>query len=77
MPSLNEGSFLLMPTSLPHAGMEENKRVLQQLDLLVANIPEVATVVGKAGRIESALDPAPISMYGECNFILSSIQKRR
>jgi len=63
MPSLNEGSFLLMPTSLPHAGVEENKRVLQQLDMAVASIPEIATVVGKAGRTESALDPAPLSMY--------------
>ncbi|MBQ4820802.1 efflux RND transporter permease subunit [Aquimarina sp. MMG016] len=63
MPSLNEGSFLLMPTSLPHAGAEENKRVLQQLDMAVAGIPEIETVVGKAGRAESALDPAPLSMY--------------
>ncbi|MCK8523469.1 efflux RND transporter permease subunit [Aquimarina sp. D1M17] len=63
MPSLNEGSFLLMPTSLPHAGVEENKRVLQQLDMAVASIPEIKTVVGKAGRTESALDPAPLSMY--------------
>tara|TARA_R100000306_G_scaffold17268_1_gene21261 strand:+ start:312 stop:4118 length:3807 start_codon:yes stop_codon:yes gene_type:complete len=63
MPSLNEGSFLLMPTSLPHAGVEENKRVLQQLDMAVASIPEIETVVGKAGRTESALDPAPLSMY--------------
>ncbi|WP_417857214.1 efflux RND transporter permease subunit [Xanthomarina gelatinilytica] len=63
MPSLNEGSFLLMPTSMPHAGVEENKRVLQQLDMAVASIPEIETVVGKAGRTESALDPAPLSMY--------------
>ena len=63
MPSLNEGSFLLMPTSLPHSGVEENKRVLQQLDMAVASIPEIETVVGKAGRTESALDPAPLSMY--------------
>ncbi|MDN6290216.1 MAG: efflux RND transporter permease subunit [Tetragenococcus koreensis] len=63
MPSLNEGSFLLMPTSLPHAGVEENKRVLQQLDMAVASLPEIETVVGKAGRTESALDPAPLSMY--------------
>ena len=63
MPSLNEGTFLLMPTSLPHAGVEENKRVLQQLDRAVASIPEIETVVGKAGRTESALDPAPLSMY--------------
>ena len=63
MPALNEGSFLLMPTSLPHAGVAENKRVLQQLDMAVAGIPEIETVVGKAGRTESALDPAPLSMY--------------
>ncbi|NOU60803.1 efflux RND transporter permease subunit [Marinifilum sp. JC070] len=63
MPALDEGSFLLMPTSMPHAGMEENKRVLQLLDLAVANIPEIDMVVGKLGRVESALDPAPISMY--------------
>jgi Cu(I)/Ag(I) efflux system membrane protein CusA/SilA len=63
MPSLNEGSFLLMPTSMPHSGVEENKRVLQQLDMAVASIPEIETVVGKAGRTDSALDPAPLSMY--------------
>ncbi|RZS99794.1 efflux RND transporter permease subunit [Aquimarina brevivitae] len=63
MPSLNEGSFLLMPTSMPHAGVEENKRILQLLDMGVATIPEVKTVVGKSGRTESALDPAPLSMY--------------
>lgn len=63
MPALSEGTFLLMPTSLPHAGVEENKRVLQQLDMAVAGIPEIETVVGKAGRTESALDPAPLSMY--------------
>ena len=63
MPSLNEGSFLLMPTSMPHAGVEENKRILQQLDMAVASIPEIRTVVGKSGRTESALDPAPLSMY--------------
>ena len=63
MPSLNEGSFLLMPTSMPHAGLTENKRVLQQLDMAVAGIPEIKTIVGKAGRTTSALDPAPLSMY--------------
>ncbi|AFL82616.1 putative silver efflux pump [Aequorivita sublithincola DSM 14238] len=63
MPSLNEGSFLLMPTSMPHSGVEENKRVLQQLDMAVASLPEIETVVGKSGRTESALDPAPLSMY--------------
>jgi len=63
MPSLDEGSYLLMPTSMPHAGVEQNKTVVQQLDMLLANIPEVELAVGKMGRVESALDPAPISMY--------------
>lgn len=63
MPSLDEGSFLLMPTSMPHAGVAQNKIVVQQLDMLMSNIPEVELSVGKMGRVESALDPAPISMY--------------
>ncbi len=63
MPSLDEGSYLLMPSSMPHAGVSENKRVLAQLDMAVAAIPEIETVVGKAGRISSALDPAPLFMY--------------
>lgn len=63
MPSLNEGSFLLMPTAMPHAGMEMNEANLRLLDMSVSSIPEVETVVGKAGRIESSLDPAPMSMY--------------
>jgi Cu(I)/Ag(I) efflux system membrane protein CusA/SilA len=63
MPSLNEGSYLLMPTSMPHAGVEENTRVVQLLDMRVGRIPEVELAVGKMGRAESALDPAPISMY--------------
>jgi len=63
MPSLDEGSFLLMPTSMPHSGMAYNREVLGQLDMLISNIPEVELTVGKLGRVESALDPAPISMY--------------
>ena len=63
MPALDEGSFLLMPTSMPHSGVQENQRVVAQLDMLLANIPEVELAVGKAGRAETALDPAPISMY--------------
>lgn len=63
MPSLNEGSFLLMPTSMPHAGMEMNEANLRLLDMSVTAIPEVEMVVGKAGRVESSLDPAPMSMY--------------
>ena len=63
MPALDEGSFLLMPTSMPHSGMQENIKNLRLLDMGVTAIPEVETVVGKAGRVESALDPAPMSMY--------------
>ncbi|MFZ1806943.1 MAG: efflux RND transporter permease subunit [Cyclobacteriaceae bacterium] len=63
MPSLNEGSYLLMPTSMPHAGMEQSRRVVGQIDMAVSSIPEVEMIVGKMGRAESALDPAPISMY--------------
>ncbi|WP_339729434.1 efflux RND transporter permease subunit [Maribacter stanieri] len=63
MPKLNEGSFLLMPTSTAHSGVSENKKILQQLDMAVASIPEVETIVGKAGRVNSALDPAPLSMF--------------
>jgi Cu(I)/Ag(I) efflux system membrane protein CusA/SilA len=63
MPSLNEGSFLYMPTSMPHSGIEANKDALQMLDKMMTAIPEVEMVVGKAGRAETAIDPAPISMY--------------
>ncbi len=59
MPSLNEGSFLLMPTSMAHSGIEYNRNVLAQLDMALTGIPEVALTVGKLGRVESALDPAP------------------
>jgi Cu(I)/Ag(I) efflux system membrane protein CusA/SilA len=63
MPTLDEGDFLLMPTSLPHAGISENNEVLKKLDMAVSSLPEIEYAVGKAGRVESALDPAPLSMY--------------
>jgi copper/silver efflux system protein len=63
MPSLDEGSFLLMPTSMPHSGLEYNLKVVAQIDMLVTGIPEVDLTVGKLGRAESPLDPAPISMF--------------
>lgn len=63
MPSLDEGSFLLMPTTTPHAGMQQNVNNLRMLDKAVAALPEIDGVVGKAGRVDSALDPAPMSMY--------------
>lgn len=61
-PSLDEGSFLVMPTISPHASIEEAADTLRTLDARIAAIPEVNQVVGKIGRAMSALDPAPISM---------------
>jgi len=63
MPSLDEGSFLLMPTTMPHSGIEENLEVIAILDKKINSIPEVESVVGKWGRVNSALDPAPTSMF--------------
>jgi copper/silver efflux system protein len=63
MPTLDEGSFLLMPTAMPHAGVEEALQMTREMDMRIASIPEVETVVGKIGRAESALDPAPVSMF--------------
>lgn len=63
MPTLDEGSFLLMPTTMPHSGIEENLEVIAMLDKKVNAIPEVEDVVGKWGRVNSALDPAPTSMF--------------
>ena len=63
MPTLDEGSFMLMPTSMPHTGVEENIRYCKILDRQIKAIPEIESVVGKWGRVNSALDPAPIQMY--------------
>lgn len=63
MPSLNEGSFLLMPTSMPHSGIEQNIKYIKTLDTRLAAIPEVEIAVGKWGRVNSALDPAPVQMF--------------
>lgn len=63
MPTLNEGSFLLMPTSMPHTGVEQNLEYVKTLDKRLKAIPEIETAVGKWGRVNSALDPAPIQMF--------------
>jgi len=63
MPTLDEGSFLLMPTAMPHAGFEESLQMMREMDMRIASIPEVEAIVGKIGRAESALDPAPVSMF--------------
>jgi copper/silver efflux system protein len=63
MPSLNEGSFLLMPTSMPHSSIQKNLEYIETLDKRLAAIPEVEVAVGKWGRVNSALDPAPVQMF--------------
>ncbi len=63
MPPLDEGSYLFMPTTMPHASIGEAMDVLQKQDLAIRSIPEIDSVVGKLGRVESPLDPAPISMF--------------
>ncbi|HBM17316.1 MAG TPA: acriflavine resistance protein B [Lentisphaeria bacterium] len=62
MPTLDEGSFLLMPTVMPHAAIGEVKDYLQKQDIAISAIPEIISVTGKAGRAETALDPAALSM---------------
>ncbi|MGY8642409.1 MAG: efflux RND transporter permease subunit [Verrucomicrobiales bacterium] len=62
MPSLDEGSFLLMPTTMPHASIGEATEIIQIQDRAIRGIPEVDSVVGKIGRVDSPLDPAPVSM---------------
>ncbi|MDR1555419.1 MAG: efflux RND transporter permease subunit [Tannerellaceae bacterium] len=63
MPSLDEGSFLLMPTTMPHTGIEQNRRLIETIDKRITAIPEVEISVGKWGRVQSALDPAPVQMF--------------
>jgi Cu(I)/Ag(I) efflux system membrane protein CusA/SilA len=62
MPPLNEGDVLYMPTTFPNLSIEEAKRQLQLQDRVFRSFPEVASVFGKAGRAETATDPAPLTM---------------
>ena len=62
MPPLNEGSILYMPTTLPGISVTEAQALLQRQDQILKDFPEVERVFGKAGRMESATDPAPFSM---------------
>ena len=62
MPPLDEGSFLYMPTTMPHASIGEALDVLTKQDMAFRAIPEIDSAVGKLGRAETPLDPAPISM---------------
>ena len=63
MPELDEGDLLYMPTTLPGLSTDAARALLQQTDKLIRTVPEVARVFGKAGRAETATDPAPIEMF--------------
>jgi Cu(I)/Ag(I) efflux system membrane protein CusA/SilA len=63
MPELDEGDLLYMPTTFPGLSIGKAQQVLQQTDRLIATVPEVKTVFGKAGHAETATDPAPLSMF--------------
>ncbi|BCG10300.1 efflux RND transporter permease subunit [Buttiauxella agrestis] len=62
MPPLDEGDLLYMPSTLPGISAREAGHLLQQTDRLIKTVPEVATVFGKAGRADTATDPAPLTM---------------
>ena len=63
MPQLDEGDLLYMPSALPGLSSGKASQLLQQTDRLIKTVPEVASVYGKAGRAESATDPAPMEMF--------------
>ncbi|HEX7953936.1 MAG TPA: efflux RND transporter permease subunit, partial [Burkholderiales bacterium] len=63
MPPLDEGDLLYMPSSLPGLSAGKASELLQQTDRMIKTVPEVATVFGKAGRAETATDPAPLEMF--------------
>jgi Cu(I)/Ag(I) efflux system membrane protein CusA/SilA len=63
MPELDEGDLLYMPTTMPGLSTDAARALLQQTDRLIKTVPEVERVFGKAGRAESATDPAPIEMF--------------
>jgi Cu(I)/Ag(I) efflux system membrane protein CusA/SilA len=63
MPPLDEGDLLYMPSALPGISAGKASELLQQTDRLIRTVPEVATVFAKAGRAETATDPAPLEMF--------------
>ncbi len=63
MPMMDEGDLLYMPTALPGLSAAEASDLLQVTDRLIRTVPEVASVFGKAGRAETATDPAPLEMF--------------
>jgi Cu(I)/Ag(I) efflux system membrane protein CusA/SilA len=63
LPPLDEGDLLYMPSALPGISAGKVAELLQQTDRLIRTVPEVATVFGKAGRADTATDPAPLEMF--------------
>ncbi len=63
LPPLDEGDLLYMPTALPGLSAQKASGLLQQTDRLIKTVPEVAHVFGKAGRADTATDPAPLEMF--------------
>lgn len=63
MPPFDEGSYLYMPTTMPHASMGQALEQMEAIDRAIKSVPEVENATGKLGRVDSALDPAPISMF--------------
>jgi len=63
MPPLDEGDLLYMPSALPGLSVSKASQLLQQTDRLIKTVPEVARVFGKAGRADTATDPAPLEMF--------------
>lgn len=63
MPMMDEGDLLYMPTALPGLSASEASELLQQTDRMIMTVPEVESVFGKAGRAETATDPAPLEMF--------------
>ncbi|TXH29779.1 MAG: efflux RND transporter permease subunit [Elusimicrobia bacterium] len=76
MPPLNEGVLLYMPTTMPGISVTEAQRLLQTQDKILKSFPEVDRVLGKAGRAETATDPAPFSMM-ETTVVLHPREKWR
>jgi Cu(I)/Ag(I) efflux system membrane protein CusA/SilA len=76
MPPLNEGTLLYMPTTLPGISVTEAQRLMETQDRIIRSFPEVVSVFGKAGRIDSSTDPAPFSMM-ETTVVLKPMDEWR
>ena len=63
LPAMDEGDLLYMPSALPGLSVQKATQLLQQTDRMIKSVPEVASVFGKAGRAETATDPAPMEMF--------------